>query len=84
MPSACCAVGCANRKSKCPNLEFYRIPPKRNMERRKKWLSAIKRTDWPENLINNARLCSEHFISGKLTDCVNIFEFLFYVLCCLI
>ena len=65
MPNACCAVGCTNRKGGSSNLIFYRIPPKKYSERREKWINAIGRKDWPEKKINNARLCSSHFISGK-------------------
>jgi len=65
MPSACCAVGCTNRKSGDTNLLFYRIPSKKNPERRLQWINAVGRKDWSEEKINNARLCSAHFISGK-------------------
>ena len=65
MPSACCAVGCTNRKTKDSSLVFYRIPSKQNLERRKKWVNAVGRKDWSEEQIDNARLCSMHFISGK-------------------
>ncbi|KAF3845921.1 hypothetical protein F7725_002999, partial [Dissostichus mawsoni] len=29
------------------------------------WLQAIKRVDWNEDIIKNARVCSAHFISGE-------------------
>ncbi|CAL8257440.1 unnamed protein product [Arctogadus glacialis] len=33
--------------------------------RRRLWLQAIKRVDWNEDIIKNARVCSAHFISGE-------------------
>ncbi|XP_057296837.1 THAP domain-containing protein 11-like [Hydractinia symbiolongicarpus] len=68
MPSTCCAVGCTNRKTEESSLHFYRIPPPSNPERRQKWIVAVGRKDWHELQINNARLCSEHFISGNKSE----------------
>ncbi|KAI4822206.1 hypothetical protein KUCAC02_007765, partial [Chaenocephalus aceratus] len=34
--------------------------------RRRLWLQAIKRVDWNEDIIKNARVCSAHFISGTI------------------
>ena len=65
MPSNCCAVGCTNRNYKGSELVFYRIPSTKEPERRQKWLQAIGRVDWNENIIKNARVCSLHFISGN-------------------
>ena len=65
MPSSCCAVGCSNRKSSEKELLFYRIPSEKDPERRQSWIDAVGRKDWSQEKINNARLCSEHFISGK-------------------
>ncbi len=42
----------------------FRIPTENNPNRRKLWLNAIRRENWPDNLIRNARICSAHFISG--------------------
>lgn len=64
MGSSCCAVGCTNRTPKRKDLKYYRIP-KHPKTRRDKWKAAIKREDWSEEKIDNARLCSEHFITGK-------------------
>ncbi|KAJ8278516.1 hypothetical protein GJAV_G00088470 [Gymnothorax javanicus] len=65
--SGCCVFGCQNRYS-TGGLKFYWIPTgsrpfQRN--RRRLWLQAIKRTDWTEDTIKNARACSAHFISGE-------------------
>ena len=64
MGSSCCAVGCQNRTPKRKDLAYYRIPKLKI--RRQKWLAAIKREDWSEEKIENARLCSEHFITDKI------------------
>lgn len=72
MPSSCCAVNCSNRSKSKNNLKFYSIPV--NPERRKRWLVAIKREKWKKVEIDNARLCSEHFISGRCFKVVYSFE----------
>ncbi|XP_056121860.1 uncharacterized protein LOC130100427 [Rhinichthys klamathensis goyatoka] len=67
---SCCAVGCQNRKSVNKGLRFYRIPSTHtpfNANRRRLWLQALRRIDWNDNLIKNARLCSSHFISGEVS-----------------
>ena len=67
MPSSC-AVGCSNRKNTDNDLIFYTIPGGKHpfqQNRRKLWLQAIKRENWSEKQIKNARLCSAHFISGE-------------------
>ncbi len=69
---SCCAVGCQNRKSVNSSLKFYRIPSTHtpfNANRRLLWLQALRRADWKEDQIKNARLCSSHFISGELALC---------------
>ncbi|KAK1900580.1 52 kDa repressor of the inhibitor of the protein kinase, partial [Dissostichus eleginoides] len=65
--SGCCVYGCTNRYS-TGGLKFYRIPrgPRPfQSNRRRLWLQAIKRLDWNEDIIKNARVCSAHFISGE-------------------
>ncbi|XP_059897485.1 uncharacterized protein LOC132449708 isoform X1 [Gadus macrocephalus] len=67
---SCCAVGCQNRNSVNSDLKFYRIPSDNNSfnaNRRRRWLQAIRRSDWNKDLIKNARLCSSHFISGEVS-----------------
>ncbi|KAI7798912.1 hypothetical protein IRJ41_015969 [Triplophysa rosa] len=67
---SCCAVGCQNRKSVNSGLKFYRIPSTCtpfNANRRRLWIQAIRRADWKEDQIKNARLCSSHFISGEVS-----------------
>ncbi|KAJ8351732.1 hypothetical protein SKAU_G00232080 [Synaphobranchus kaupii] len=66
--SSCCVVGCHNRSSKIKGINFYRIPSGKrpfNANRRRLWLQAIKRVDWNEDIIRNARICGAHFISGE-------------------
>ncbi|XP_042566525.1 zinc finger MYM-type protein 4 isoform X3 [Clupea harengus] len=65
---SCCVVGCQNRSTKIKGLHFYRIPSGKrpfNANRRRLWLQAIKRVDWTEDIIKNARICGAHFISGE-------------------
>lgn len=69
MPDSCCAVDCTNMRGKEKKLCFYRIPfgsTPESKRRRELWVNAIKRKNWPDEKIDNARICSEHFISGKL------------------
>ena len=69
MVSSCCAVGCTKRKSTHKKLTFYRFPSKnRRNDQREAWIQKLKRADWPESedQVDNARLCSSHFVTGKL------------------
>ena len=66
MPNSCFAPGCQNRKSKRRDLIFYRFPA--NQNQRDLWLRAIRRDKYDERLLACARLCSEHFISGKCSN----------------
>ena len=73
MGDNCCAVGCSNTRNKYPELSFYRIPKGKTVferNRRELWLKALRRKDWPEHQIDNAKLCSKHFISGRPTTVV--------------
>ena len=63
MPIPCVAVGCSNNQFRNPNLSFYRFPV--DIERRNKWISAVKRKDWTPT--HYSRLCNEHFISGNIS-----------------
>ena len=66
MPDSCCAVGCANRRKEKSSVEFFRIPSEKQFpERRKLWVVVIKKENWTDKMINSAKLCSEHFISGS-------------------
>ena len=72
----CCVVGCTNKPDKDSPLRFHHIPRIRSKhgedslilstERRKKWFSAIKRSDINVNVLHHI-VCSVHFLSGKPT-----------------
>ncbi|XP_037650709.1 uncharacterized protein LOC119503167 [Sebastes umbrosus] len=74
MPDSCCAVGCTNRRGNKPGLCFYRIPSERdNLERRRWWISAIRRDSVPGESkqwqpSKYTRICNEHFINGAKSD----------------
>ncbi|KAJ0005077.1 hypothetical protein NQD34_011291 [Periophthalmus magnuspinnatus] len=61
MPSACCAVGCANSKSQKKGLFFYNIP--KDSVRRQKWINAIGTGQCTPTI--HSRRCSEHFVSDR-------------------
>lgn len=69
MPVSCSAPGCASRFVKEDNINFYRFP--KENQQRKRWIKAMKRVDrldpnklWEPS--SHDRLCSRHFIGGKL------------------
>ena len=61
-------------QGKCDeNIKFYKFPTIKNhqrTERRKKWITAMKRENWPksEKQVDNARLCSENFVTSAKSD----------------
>ena len=73
----CLMVCCGNKtgKSKCKGVKFSRVPSvvknqgefweELTEDRRRKWISAISRDDLTEKVLENDRVCSEHFVSGK-------------------
>ena len=68
MPDSCCAYGCTNRREEKGDLTFYAIPrgnKEEQQELREKLVEACKRENWSEQQINNARICGDHFITGK-------------------
>ena len=72
MPDFCCAFGCSNKRKKGSksNIIYYRIPfgaypESESVSLRKKWIAAIRRENWRDDQIDNSRICSKHFISGK-------------------
>ena len=84
MVNFCAIVGCSNRSTR-DERSFYRLPKvtstrftekRQNLirERRKKWLKKIRRSDLIDNEgslknLDNIRICSDHFISGKHFMC---------------
>ena len=68
MPDSCRAYGCTNRREENGDLTFYAIPrgnKEEQQELREKLVEACKRENWSEQQINNARICGDHFITGK-------------------
>lgn len=75
MVNFCAIYGCGNRGDRDRTKSFYRLPAvitrqcKKTEElsssRRTKWLALIKRDIKPSNL-PYVRVCSDHFITGKL------------------
>ncbi|XP_065914421.1 uncharacterized protein [Dysidea avara] len=72
MPTTCVVVGCNNRKSKQSLIGFYRFPKrKEEEEHRRKWIAFVSRKNsdgsaWKPG--KGARVCSEHFITGKKSN----------------
>ncbi len=64
MPT-CCVVDCENRTSS--GVKFFRIPAGSHpFQKIDEWLKAIKRADWDNTTIKEARVGSAHFISGNV------------------
>lgn len=69
MPSFCSVVGCGKR-----DVSFYIISVVRktlnkglralSLERRERWIKALKREIPRETFLKNARICSSHYITG--------------------
>ncbi|CAL9691906.1 unnamed protein product [Knipowitschia caucasica] len=75
MVVSCWVNGCSNRAGGSVKLGFYSIPIIRlhecektkllSEQRRRLWLAKINRQETPSK---HARICSEHFVSGKPSD----------------
>ncbi len=75
MPAFCLVLNCSNNKAKRKDLSFCRVPKiiknqgeeteNLSSERRRRWLSAISRQDLTDSILENDRVCGEHFRSGK-------------------
>ena len=70
----CVVVGCFNRSGREKGVSFFRIPSithrtakdkELSTERRAEFLAAISRADVTDKILQNDRICSRHFISGK-------------------
>ena len=76
MVNFCAIVGCSNHADKHKGVGFYRLPAiishqgeqtyELSCKRRDLWLSRIHREDLGPNKYPYVRVCSWHFISGKL------------------
>lgn len=76
MPLTCIVVGCGSRANR-DNVSFYSVPAILNhkylkyknelsKKRRDLWIAAIKREDLTDSIIKNERVCSKHFLTGKV------------------
>ena len=71
----CAVVGCSKRSDRDKDVSFYRIPTIRTGRGQQElelttkcstgYIAAISREGLCENALNQARICSNHFISGK-------------------
>lgn len=74
----CIVVGCSKRSDRDKDVSFFRIPSVRygrsseelelSKKRREGFLAAISRADLTESKLENGRICSRHFVSGKPAD----------------
>ncbi len=48
------------------NFKAYMMSLPDKKKRQQLWLNAIKRVDWTETIVKNARICSAHFLSEKV------------------
>eukprot|EP00794_Sanderia_malayensis_P002917 gene2917-3369_t len=74
MPNFCMMVCCGNDSAKRKEISFFRVPEvikhqgeqtqKLSEERRRLWIAAISRADLTEQILENDRVCGEHFESG--------------------
>uniref|UniRef100_A0A8C5CM84 THAP-type domain-containing protein n=1 Tax=Gadus morhua TaxID=8049 RepID=A0A8C5CM84_GADMO len=77
MVNYCPVFGCTNRSDREKHLEYYRLPKvitnqgeqcqKLSEERRRLWLAKLNQDLRGKNL-DNVRICSAHFLSGKRSD----------------
>lgn len=71
----CAVLNCSKRTDRDRQLSFYRFPAVKSncsthakellQERRKTWIQRINRSNFTDSQANYARVCSNHFISGK-------------------
>ena len=76
MPSFCAVFNCSNRADREKDKSYYRFPSiirnngeeglKLSKLRREKWIAQICRKDLTERKLENTRVCSDHFLTGKL------------------
>ena len=78
MPSFCAVFNCSNRADREKDKSYYRFPSnirnngeeglKLSKLRREKWIAQICRKDLTEKKLENTRVCSDHFLTGKVLD----------------
>ena len=75
MPSFCAVFNCSNRADREKDKFYYRFPSivRNNGEEglklsklgREKWIAQICRKDLTKRKLENTRVCSDHFLTGK-------------------
>lgn len=74
MVRLCAVVECSNRSNRDVDRRYFRFPSLRDKrgrpvegaeERRRLWIQSLHREDFPETKIQNAVVCSDHFLTGK-------------------
>lgn len=70
----CLIVGCSRKCGGARGIRLCRVPAvvtnqgpeveELSIERRRRWISAISRDDLTEKILNNDRVCDQHFHSG--------------------
>lgn len=53
------------------------------VERRRRWISAMSREDLTDSILENDRVCSEHFVSGEPAKDWNRFNVNWFPTLCL-
>lgn len=76
MVNFCAVNGCSSRADRDRANSFYRLPAiitnqgeetrERSRKRREQWIANINRPDLKETSYAYVRVCSDHFISGKM------------------
>ena len=72
--SMCLIVGCSRKSSGARGIRLCRVPAvvtshgpeveELSIERRRRWISAISCHDLTDKILNNNRVCDQHFHSG--------------------
>ena len=84
----CIVFGCSKRSDRDKDVSFYRIPAVRegrgtaeqelSKRQREGFLAAISREDLTDSKIENSRICSRHFISGKPADLYDSLNYIIF------
>lgn len=85
MVNYCRVIGCHNRSDRETQLQYYRLPKviknqgeeweSLSAQRRRLWLARLQQNVEGKNL-ENIRVCSAHFISGKCLTLVSYLEYI--------
>lgn len=93
----CLIVGCGNKTGKirptAEKVSFFHVPrvvvnqgeymEELTAERRRRWISAMSREDLTDSILENDRVCSEHFVSGEPAKDWNRFNVNWFPTLCL-